>query len=46
VYHRLECDADPLPRGSGKGLKEWQIEHGTRVVYNVTDRERYYSTSR
>lgn len=30
------------PRGQGESLKEWQIEHGTRVIYNVTDRERYY----
>ena len=30
------------PRGQGESLKEWQIEHGTRMVYNVTDRERYY----
>jgi len=30
------------PRGQGESLKEWQIEHGTRVVYNVSDRERYY----
>jgi cephalosporin-C deacetylase len=30
------------PRGQGESLKEWQIEHSTRVTYNVTDRERYY----
>ena len=30
------------PRGQGESLHEWQIEHGTRVVYNVTDRDRYY----
>jgi cephalosporin-C deacetylase len=30
------------PRSQGESLKEWEIEHGTRVVYNVTDRERYY----
>ena len=30
------------PRGQGESLKEWEIEHGTRLVYNVTDRYRYY----
>ena len=30
------------PRGQGESLKEWQIDHGTRLIYNVTDRERYY----
>src|SRR3989442_12177557 len=30
------------PRGQGESLKEWQLEHGTRVIYNVTDQERYY----
>ena len=30
------------PRGQGESLKEWEIEAGTRVVYNLTDRERYY----
>ena len=30
------------PRGQGESLKEWEIEHGTRLVYNVTDKDRYY----
>ncbi len=30
------------PRGQGESTKEWQIEQGTRVVYHVTDRDRYY----
>ena len=31
-----------FPRGQGESLKEWEIEHDTRLVYNVTDPERYY----
>lgn len=31
-----------FPRGQGESLHEWQIDHDTRVTYNVTDRERYY----
>ena len=30
------------PRSQGESLKEWEIEQGTRVVYNITDRDRYY----
>ncbi len=30
------------PRSQGESLKEWEIEHGTRVIYNITDRDRYY----
>ena len=30
------------PRSQGESLKEWEIEHGTRLVYNLTDRDRYY----
>ena len=30
------------PRSQGESLQEWQIEHGTRLIYHVTDRERYY----
>ena len=30
------------PRSQGESLKEWEIEHDTRLVYNVTDLERYY----
>jgi cephalosporin-C deacetylase-like acetyl esterase len=30
------------PRSQGESLKEWEIAHGTRVVYNITDRDHYY----
>ena len=30
------------PRSQGESLKEWEIEHGTRLVYRITDRDRYY----
>ena len=30
------------PRSQGESLKEWAIESGTRLVYHVTDRDRYY----
>jgi cephalosporin-C deacetylase len=30
------------PRSQGESLKEWEIESGTRLVYHVTDRDRYY----
>ncbi len=30
------------PRSQGESLKEWEIEDGTRLGYNVTDRESYY----
>ena len=35
------------PRSQGESLKEkeWEIEHGTRLVYNVKDRDRYYYRS-
>lgn len=31
-----------FPRSQGESLKEWEIEQGTRLVYNITDRDRYY----
>ncbi len=31
-----------FPTSQGESLKEWEIEHSTRVVYNITDPERYY----
>ncbi len=31
-----------FPRSQGESLKEWEIEYGTRLVYNVTDRDKYY----
>jgi cephalosporin-C deacetylase len=30
------------PRSQGESLKEWEIEQGTRLIYHVTNRERYY----
>jgi len=30
------------PRSQGESLKEWEIEHGTRLVYKIADRDRYY----
>ena len=30
------------PRSQGESLKEWEVEHGTRLVYNVTDKDHYY----
>lgn len=31
-----------FPRSQGESLHEWEIEHGTRLIYNITDRDRYY----
>ena len=31
-----------FPRSQGESLHEWQIEHSTRLTYNITDREKYY----
>ena len=31
-----------FPRSQGESLKEWEIEHGTRLIYNITDKDRYY----
>ncbi len=30
------------PRGQGESTAEWQIEYGTKLTYNLTDRNRYY----
>ena len=30
------------PRGQGESMAEWQVEHGTRLTYQLTDRNRYY----
>ncbi len=30
------------PRSQGESLKEWEIEQGTRLVYKIADRDRYY----
>ena len=31
-----------FPRSQGESLHEWEIEHSTRLVYNITDRDSYY----
>jgi cephalosporin-C deacetylase len=31
-----------FPRGQGESRHEWEIEHSTRLTYNVADRDRYY----
>ena len=31
-----------FPRSQGASLKEWEIEHDTRLTYNITDRDQYY----
>lgn len=31
-----------FPRGQGESRKEWELEHGTKLTYHVTDKERYY----
>ena len=31
-----------FPRGQGESLKEWQLEHGTKLTYNVTEKDDYY----
>ena len=30
------------PRGQGESCREWTLEHGTKLTYHVTDKERYY----
>ena len=30
------------PRGQGESLQEWQLEHGTKLTYNVTNKDDYY----
>ena len=31
-----------FPRGQGESLHEWQLDHGTKATYNLTDRDHYY----
>ena len=31
-----------FPRSQGESLHEWEIEHDTRVTYNITDKDTYY----
>jgi cephalosporin-C deacetylase-like acetyl esterase len=30
------------PRGQGESRQEWELEHGTKLTYQCTDREKYY----
>jgi cephalosporin-C deacetylase len=30
------------PRGQGESCQEWTLEHGTKLTYHVTDKERFY----
>jgi cephalosporin-C deacetylase-like acetyl esterase len=30
------------PRGQGESRQEWELEYGTKLTYNVTDKEKYY----
>ena len=30
------------PRAQGESLHEWKLEHGTKLTYNVTDKDNYY----
>jgi cephalosporin-C deacetylase-like acetyl esterase len=31
-----------FPRGQGESLKEWQLEHSTKLTYHIADKEKYY----
>ncbi len=31
-----------FPRAQGESIPEWDLPHGTKLTYNVTDRESYY----
>ena len=31
-----------FPRAQGESIPEWDLPHGTKLTYNVTDRETYY----
>jgi cephalosporin-C deacetylase len=31
-----------FPRSQGESRAEWQIEHGTKLTYHLSDRDRYY----
>lgn len=31
-----------FPRAQGESLNEWQLDHGTKLTYNVTERDNYY----
>ena len=31
-----------FPRGQGESMREWRLEYGTKLTYNVRDKEKYY----
>jgi cephalosporin-C deacetylase len=31
-----------FPRGQGESLQEWQVDHGTKLTYNLGNRDKYY----
>ena len=33
------------PRGQGESLQEWQVDHGTKITWNIQDKEKYYYRS-
>ena len=34
-----------FPRAQGESIPEWDLPHGTKLTYNVTDRDNYYYRS-
>ena len=30
------------PRGQGESVREWEVEHDTRLTYHITDKDKYY----
>jgi len=30
------------PRAQGESLNEWKLDHGTKLTYHVTDKDKYY----
>ena len=31
-----------FPRAQGESIKEWDLEHSTKLTYNITDKHQYY----
>ncbi len=31
-----------FPRGQGESMQEWRLEFGTKLTYNILDKEKYY----
>jgi cephalosporin-C deacetylase-like acetyl esterase len=31
-----------FPRGQGESRQEWELEHSTKLTYNITDKHQYY----